>query len=372
MTKVGTGAKFEDSNISALNSKEHKDAKLNAAKTEKAWNDAGKKVGVQCWRIEKFKVVPQPAENLGKFYSGDSYIVLNTYKSPENQEKLLYNVHFWLGKDTTQDEAGTAAYKTVELDDLLGDLPVQYREVQGHESKEFLDLFKGRITTMEGGVDSGFNKVEPAKYTPRLLQLKGKKDIRVTEVKKAVGSLNDGDSFLLDAGLKLYIWNGKSSGMFEKRKANEVGQALKTERNGKPTLDTLDGVEKNVEFWTFLGQAGGAPPAASEIGAPTPDDKVPENKSILFELSDKTGKLVMTKVKDKNPSKGDLKSEEVFLLDTGPTVYVWIGLKASKEERSNGIKFGQQYLKDNGIPEYTPVVRIMEKNEPKAFWLSFK
>jgi len=281
-------------------------------------------------------------------------------------------VHFWLGKDTTQDEAGTAAYKTVELDDLLGDLPVQYREVQGHESKEFLDLFKGRITIMEGGVESGFNKVEPTKYTPRLLHLKGKKDIRVSEVKKEVKSLNDGDSFLLDAGLKLYIWNGKTSGMFEKRKANEVAQALKTERNGKPSLDTLDGVEKNVEFWTLLGQAGGAPPAAGDIGPASPDEKVAENKSILHEVSDRTGKLLMTKIKDKNPTKGDLKSEEVYVLDQGPTIYVWIGLKASKEERSNGIKFGHQYLKDNNIPDYTPVVRIMEKNEPKAFWLSFK
>ena len=58
----------------------------------------------------------------GSFYNGDSYIVLHTYKKKDS-DKLHWDVHFWLGQNTTQDEAGTAAYKTVELDDLLGGEP---------------------------------------------------------------------------------------------------------------------------------------------------------------------------------------------------------------------------------------------------------
>lgn len=44
-----------------------------------------------------------------------------------------------------QDEYGTVAYKTVELDIYLGDRPVQHREVQGHESNLFKGYFKKGI-----------------------------------------------------------------------------------------------------------------------------------------------------------------------------------------------------------------------------------
>jgi len=165
--------KLEETNAAKLGSSEDRAVKKSSAEKEPAWKGAGQKPGLEIWRIEKFKVVAWPKDLYGSFYSGDSYICLHTYKE-QGKDALKWDLYFWLGKHTTQDEAGTAAYKTVELDTLLNDGPVQHREVMGYESDGFLALFPN-IRIMEGGVDSGFKHVEAEKYEPLLLHLKGKK-----------------------------------------------------------------------------------------------------------------------------------------------------------------------------------------------------
>lgn len=42
-----------------------------------AWKGIGQKAGTLVWRIENFRVVAQPADEFGQFFSGDSYIVLH-------------------------------------------------------------------------------------------------------------------------------------------------------------------------------------------------------------------------------------------------------------------------------------------------------
>ena len=81
------------------------------------------------WRVEKFNIVPW--KDIGVFYGGDSYIVLSAVKV-DSSDRIERDIYFWLGTESTQDEQGTAAIKTVELDDRYGGEPTQHRAVQGH------------------------------------------------------------------------------------------------------------------------------------------------------------------------------------------------------------------------------------------------
>lgn len=58
---------------------------------------------------------------------------------------VSYDIHYWIGSESTQDEQGAAAVYTIQLDEFLGSTPVQHREVQNHESDTFRGYFKQGI-----------------------------------------------------------------------------------------------------------------------------------------------------------------------------------------------------------------------------------
>jgi len=132
--------KVEDSNMAGVGTDEDKAHRKMVAGGEPAWEGIGNEEGMWIFRIEKFEVKPWPKDRWGEFYAGDSYILLHvkSSKDKDGSPKLQRDVHFWLGESTTIDEQGTAAIKTVELDDFFDGEPIQHREVMNFESKQFL------------------------------------------------------------------------------------------------------------------------------------------------------------------------------------------------------------------------------------------
>ncbi|XP_009620592.1 villin-3 [Nicotiana tomentosiformis] len=332
---------------------------------DSAFQGAGQRVGTEIWRIEDFQPVPLPKSDYGKFYSGDSYIILQTTSGKGGA--YLYDIHFWLGKDTSQDEAGTAAIKTVELDAVLGGRAVQHREIQGHESDKFLSYFKPCIIPLEGGIASGFKKPEEEEFETRLYICKGKRVVRMKQVPFSRSSLNHDDVFILDTKDKIYQFNGANSNIQERAKALEVIQFLKEKyHEGLCDVAIVDDGNLQAEsdsgsFWVLFG--GFAPISKKVV---TEDDIVPEKTppklySINGQVSPMDGEL----------SKSSLENNKCYLLDCGAEVFVWVGRVTQLEERKAAIQTAEEYLVSQNRPKATRVTRVIQGYEPHSFKSNF-
>jgi len=387
-----------DTNMENYGGKEHRDLAHNIAMTQKEWKIVGEwkeksKLGVIGWRIEKFRV--KPWKELGTFFDGDSFIFLNAYKKDPNKEAISYNVHFWLGKNTSQDEAGAAAIKTVELDDYLRDLPVQFREVQGAESKEFLGLFQS-LNIKIGGVDSGFRKVEKKTWKTRLYRVTTKKCPRSKkESKKAqsfevplqVESLMLGDMYLLDVGTELYVFETQGASAKERMAANKLMNDIADERHGKVKrkkhVDMQDSPEKDKEVADFWGYFPGGKPkelvspkeviAAMEKEQAELEEMYRNHVNQMIHITNEKGTMEENILCEGILDKGFLAKEQddVIIVDVGRVVYVWIGRDANKEEIRHAVTLAADFLKKHNRPMSTPIKRISDGGEPADFWKCF-
>nr|A0A6B9KZ40.1 RecName: Full=Actin depolymerising venom protein gelsolin 1; Flags: Precursor [Platymeris rhadamanthus]QHB21506.1 venom gelsolin 1 [Platymeris rhadamanthus] len=341
---------------------------------------AGQKEGIEIWRIETFVPVPVPKSEYGKFHEGDSYIVLSTKEDKSKKGIFTWDIYYWLGKSTTQDESGTAAVLTVELDDALGKTPVQHREIQGQESEQFVKLFPGGVKYLPGGIDSGFKHTDTnAPGQKKLYQVKGAKYIRVRQVELSAKSLNNGDCFILDTGSEVYVWVGKNSQLPERLKATKAANQIKElDHRGRGKVFIVDASSTSREVKEFFTKLGSGSP--SEVANTSEDDQEYEKKQdamvTLYKVSDASGKLVTEKLSEKPLKQSMLKSEDCFVLDTVTSgVFVWIGRNSSIQEKIEAFKKGLAFLKDNKHPTWTQMQRIVDGGEPTAFkeyFLSWK
>uniref|UniRef100_A0A672GHD4 Villin-like n=1 Tax=Salarias fasciatus TaxID=181472 RepID=A0A672GHD4_SALFA len=334
-----------------------------------------RKPGLQIWTINNMKMVPVPVKAFGNFFEGDCYIVL--YVSTASAD-----IHYWIGRLSSQDEQGAAAIFVTQLDEHLGGSPVQYREVQGYESARFRSYFKNGLIYKKGGVASGFNHVDTNAYNVlRLLHVKGRKHVTATEVEVAWSSFNTGDIFLLDMGKAIVQWNGpKMSDLlipFSSFQAVLVAQDIRDrERGGRAQIGVVDGGDErdSPELMKVITTVLG--PKPGHLKDPTPDDV--SNKSAhsgvrLYHVSEDSGNLVVQEVAIQPLTQDLLRSSDCYILDQGgSSVMVWKGKQASQAERREALNRAVGFIKAKKYPPNTTVEVMTEGGESAMFKHLFK
>ncbi|XP_044051708.1 gelsolin-like isoform X2 [Siniperca chuatsi] len=370
---------------------------------------AGQRAGLQVWRVENMELVPVPESLYGGFYNGDAYLVLHS--TQKSRGTMQYDLHYWQGSECSQDESAAAAIFAVHMDDFLQGAPVQYREVQGHESRTFTGYFKTGLKYLKGGVASGFKHVVTNDVeVQQLLQVKGRCVVRVTEVPVSWESFNQGDSFILDLGEEIIQWSGSHSNRFEKLKATMVSKGVRDdERCGRAKLLICDEgaePERMLEvmthtphvvdsklflqsvmipnqvfmhpqkyFCSYLEVLGEKPELPEAHSDDTKMDTSNRKLAQLYKVSNADGDIEVTMVAEQNPFSQDaLQSSECFILDNGANgrIFVWKGKDANTEERRAVLKSSEQFIHKMKYPTYTQVQVLPEHGETPLFKQFFK
>ncbi|KAL8140819.1 hypothetical protein V2J09_006840 [Rumex salicifolius] len=214
---------------------------------------------IEVWRVDGSAKISVPKEDIGKFYSGDCYIILYSYHSGDKKDD--YYLCWWIGKDSiesfvelhimwnmTMEEQKIAAQLANTMSNSLKGRPALGRIFQGKEPPQFVALFEPMIV-LKGGLSSGSKLavkalgVEPyAIDGVALIQISGisthNRKFQVEEIYNFTqDDLLTEDTLILDTHAEVFVWVGHTVDPKEKQEAFEMGEkyiALAASLEGLP------------------------------------------------------------------------------------------------------------------------------------------
>ncbi|KAG8223496.1 hypothetical protein J437_LFUL004964, partial [Ladona fulva] len=323
--------------------------------------DDGQSGQVEIWSVVNFELEELPEEKSGFFFGGDSYVIRYTYDKPTGRGYIIY---FWQGKDSSQDEKAASALHAIRLDNEVSGKAVQVRVTQGHEPRHFLRIFKGKLVIFMGGHASGFRNVHDHDTYDvdgtRLFEVRGTcpDDTRAVQVPEVAASLNSDDAFVLETPTETYIWYGQGCSDEEKEMARNASSLVSPDR--EPII--IEEGEEPEEFWNALGGQGEYQKAFIRRTNPHLEPR-------LFHCKiNSLGKFSVEEIDDFKQE--DLDEDDVMILDSGDEIYVWVGSKASSEERQQAMKMAEEYLKiepTDRTPELTLIFTLKQGEESEDF-----
>ena len=177
------------------------------------------------------------------------------------------------------------------------------------------------------------------------------------------GSFGRGDCYLVDAGLKIYIWIGPKSTADEKFLTAASAVMSDSDREGKADIDRIEGGNEPEEFKALFDDF-----------QLTDED----TEGLLKKVHLETHEYKLWKVhRDGDETffaevpmnKNSLKTDDVFILDTWDDIFVWRGAGATAREKFDGNILARRY--DAERVDVQEIEIIEEGNEPEEFLKAF-
>ena len=177
------------------------------------------------------------------------------------------------------------------------------------------------------------------------------------------GSFGRGDCYLVDAGMKIYLWVGAKSTVDEKFLAAASAVISDQSRKGKADIDRIEGGNEpegfKALFDDFQLTDEDTEGILKKVHMETHEHK-------LWRVHREGDDTYFAEVKlDRN----SLKSDDVFLLDAWDDIWVWRGKDASAHEKFDATILARKY---DAEPVGVQAIEIIEEGqEPERFLASF-
>ncbi|XP_015983170.2 advillin isoform X2 [Rousettus aegyptiacus] len=205
----------------------------------------------------------------------------------------------------------------------------------------------------------------------RLLHVKGKRNIRATEVEMSWDSFNRGDVFLLDLGKVIIQWNGPESNSGERLKAMLLAKDIRDrERGGRAEIGVIEG-DKEAASLALMKVLQDTLGQRSIIKPAVPDEIIDQQQKsniMLYHVSDSAGQLAVTEVATRPLVQDLLNHDDCYILDqSGTKIYVWKGRGATKVEKQMAMSKALNFIKMKGYASSTNVETVNDGAESAMF-----
>ncbi len=388
-TKKGGSAEREEGEESSIKAKRWDEAleKPPLDYSEFFDEDVGQFPGLTVWEIENF--YPNQVEEAahGKFYEGDCYIILQTFF--DEAGAIDWRIYFWIGEKATLDKRTCAAIHAVNLRNYLGANCRTVREEQADESEEFLKLFGATLAYIQGArTASGFYTVEEIEYNTRMYRIhepllpnQQGGSIHLEPVHLSEDSLDPRHVFLVDAGLRIYVWYGIKCKNVLKSKARLMAEKInKNERKDKATIKIFIQGHEPPDFWQILSDADEIVDDIDEDKIeqrPAPKPHVPDSfvpvipRLYIVGLGMGYLELPQVEIAGNRMKQDHLQTKNVYILDCYSDVFVWVGKKSTRLVRAAALKLSSELFAMLIRPEFAMIHRVSEGTESQVFKSKF-
>ena len=321
---------------------EEKEPEFDSIKSEKS--------SLIIWRIDNLKLERIPEGNIGIFRDGYSYLILNI-KSPEDKY-----AHIWEGRKSSKEIISFASYKILQLDNYLENNLIILYESQGNESPLFKSYFEF-LTILKSGEKEKFYSPDSQQYKARLFHVHSEgAHIQSREISINKKYIDSDDVYLLDTGVKVFIFIGKGSNSFEKFHLTVMVKRLEELRQNKSIILTIDeccplnenDLKIKKEFEEFL--------VKFEENIEENEEKsevIDKTFKKMMKLSDEKGKLEISEIEY---NKNNLSTNDAFLIDRGDAIIIWIGKNASKGEKKFSRFYAKKYINKEKRNKHLPII----------------